>query len=185
MGDPDHRAIGRQHGQRGVEPGGGVRVQVGGGLVQQQQRRVAQERAGQRELLALAGGQPQPALSDFGVVARGQILDDPFAPAARAAAAMASRLAAGSPSAMFAATDASNRCGSCGIQAIWRRQSSSGTRASSTSPTSIRPLVGSVKRSNRASSELFPAPLGPIKVIWSPGLIVMFTPDRASRPRPG
>src|SRR5690348_6107080 len=62
VGDADHRASGRQPGQRGVELGGGVRVQVGGGLVQQEQRGVTQERAGERELLALAGGQWQPAL---------------------------------------------------------------------------------------------------------------------------
>jgi len=30
VGDPDHRAAGRQRGQHGVEPGRGVRVQVGG-----------------------------------------------------------------------------------------------------------------------------------------------------------
>ena len=42
-----------------LEPGGAGRVQMGSGLVEQQQRRVAQERAGQRDLLALPGGQPQ------------------------------------------------------------------------------------------------------------------------------
>jgi len=69
VGDPDHGAAGHQRIQGLIEPGGGGRVQVRCGLVQQQQRRVPQERAGQRDLLPLARGQPQPVFPDFGVVA--------------------------------------------------------------------------------------------------------------------
>jgi hypothetical protein len=72
----DHGPAGHQGGDGLLEPEGADRVQVRGGLVQQEQRSVAQERAGERELLALARGQPQPAFADLGGVAIGQALDE-------------------------------------------------------------------------------------------------------------
>ena len=44
----------------------GLAVEVGGRLVEQQQRRVAQERARERDALALAGGEARAALAEHG-----------------------------------------------------------------------------------------------------------------------
>ncbi len=51
----------------------GLAVEVGGRLVEQQQRRVAQERAGQRDPLALPRGQPGAAVAEHRVQAVGQL----------------------------------------------------------------------------------------------------------------
>ena len=53
----------------------GVTVEVGGGLVEDQERRVAQERPGQGQPLALTGRQARPALAQHGVEALGQPVD--------------------------------------------------------------------------------------------------------------
>ena len=47
----------------------GLGVERRGGLVQDQDRRVLQDRAGDRDPLALAAGEPAAALADHGVVA--------------------------------------------------------------------------------------------------------------------
>ncbi len=52
-------------------------------------------------------------------------------------------------------------------------------------PAVIWPEVGSVKRSSSPSSELFPAPLGPVTAMCSPGLIVTVRPLSAGPSRSG
>ena len=47
------------------------------------------------------------------------------------------------------------------------------------------PLVGVANRSSRASSELFPAPFGPVRMICSPGLMVRLTSSAPAVPGPG
>ena len=47
-----------------------------GGVVEDQDARVGQQRAGDRQALALAAGERQAALADAGVVAVGQALDE-------------------------------------------------------------------------------------------------------------
>ena len=86
---------------------------------------------------------------------------------------------------MFSATVAVNKCGCCGTQAIWDRHRSAGIAARSTGPAVMVPLAGVAKRSSRASSELFPAPFGPVRMIFSPGLMVRLTSSIAGRSRPG
>ena len=45
------------------------RVDGGGGVVEDEDARVGEQRAGQRDALALAAGQGEPLLADDGVVA--------------------------------------------------------------------------------------------------------------------
>jgi hypothetical protein len=56
------------------------RVQVGGGLVQDQQGRVGDPGPGEGDQLALPGRQQRAPLADLGVVAVGQAGDDPVGP---------------------------------------------------------------------------------------------------------
>ena len=60
----DHRAAERQPAQAVEHLRLGRRVQMRGRLIQQQQRRVLQEGAGDRDALRLAAGQPVAALAD-------------------------------------------------------------------------------------------------------------------------
>ncbi len=73
----------QEHGPPGHQPldgvddhPGGERVQVRGGLVEQQQRRVLEERPGQRDPLPLARGQPRAALPQRRGVVTGQRPDE-------------------------------------------------------------------------------------------------------------
>ena len=52
------------------------RVERGGRLVEQEDRRVLQEGAGDGDPLALAAGEPRARLADGGVVALGQVKDE-------------------------------------------------------------------------------------------------------------
>ena len=76
MADQDHGAI-RQGSVYGCpdQPGTGW-IQVSGGLVQEQQGRVSQERTGQRDPLPLPRGQPQAALAERRIVSSRQFLDE-------------------------------------------------------------------------------------------------------------
>ena len=76
VGYLDHGTVRQQRGDGRVEPARADRVQVSGGLVEQQQWRVAQERARERDLLALSRGQAEPAFPHLGGVAAGQALDE-------------------------------------------------------------------------------------------------------------
>ncbi len=53
-----------------------ARVEVGGGFIQDQQRRVFQKSACQGETLALPAAQPRASFADHGFVARGQVPDE-------------------------------------------------------------------------------------------------------------
>ena len=91
---------------------------------------------------------------------------------------------------MLLATVPSNRYGCWGTQAIWRRQAARSNAEISVpgtpgGPALIRPPVGAANRSSSASSELLPAPLGPVTATRSPGRIVRDTRSSAARSRPG
>ncbi len=75
MADHDDRAAGRPGLDRLPEPAGAGRVQVSGGLVEQQLG-VPEERAGQRDLLPLARRKPLRPFAKLLVVAAGQRLDE-------------------------------------------------------------------------------------------------------------
>ena len=69
MGDDQGGAAFFQAFQRLLDGGFGLRVECRGGFVEQQQRGVAQDRAGDRDALALAAGQAHAAFAHFGLVA--------------------------------------------------------------------------------------------------------------------
>ena len=75
----------------------GLGVERRGRFVEDQDRRVLQERARDREPLPLPAGQALPALADRRVVAVGQLAMNSCACAARAAASISSRDRAGAP----------------------------------------------------------------------------------------
>ena len=74
----------------------GLGVERAGGLVEHQHPRVAQQRAGDREPLLLAAGEPVPARADDGVVAVGQRRRSGRRPGrARAASSISASVASG------------------------------------------------------------------------------------------
>ena len=77
-------------------------------LVEQQDRRVLEDRARERQALALAAREPQAAVADLGVVALGLGDDESWAAAALAAATIAACGAPSRPSAMLAPIVSSN-----------------------------------------------------------------------------
>jgi hypothetical protein len=66
MRDRDHGAAAHQPAERFADRFLGFAVERGGGLVQQQDRRVLQERARDRDALALAARQLDAAVADHG-----------------------------------------------------------------------------------------------------------------------
>ena len=69
VGDHDRGAPGEQAAQALLDVALGVEVDVGGGLVEHEDARVGDERAGERDQLALPRGQLGAALAHLGVVA--------------------------------------------------------------------------------------------------------------------
>jgi hypothetical protein len=74
--DHDRRTSAQQRAQRGLDVVLGNRVQVGGGLVEDQDTRVAQDHPGDRHPPLLPTGQPMAALAHHGVVPVGQCGDE-------------------------------------------------------------------------------------------------------------
>ena len=69
VGDGDHGLAGHQPGELLLHGGFHLRVQGGGGLVEDQDRGVLQQHAGEGDTLALAAGQLDAALADPGGIA--------------------------------------------------------------------------------------------------------------------
>ena len=69
VGDHDRRAAGQQPAQALLDPALGVDVDVRGRLVEHEDPRVGDQRAGEGDELALAGRELDAALADLGVVA--------------------------------------------------------------------------------------------------------------------
>ncbi len=76
VGDHQRGAVAHQFLQRGLHQGLALRIERRGGLVEQQQRRVAQDSARDRDALALAAGQRDAALAELGLKAAGQPADE-------------------------------------------------------------------------------------------------------------
>ena len=155
-------ARGRQHaGLRGA-------VEVGGGLVEEQQRRVAQPGPRQGDTLALAGREPGPAVA--------QRVSDPLRqppttsvrPTAPARRATSASPASGRPSRTLSATERAKRWGRCGTQARWRRLARSRS-ASGDAPSRTVPASGGHSPRTTASTVDFPHPLGAVEGHRSPG----------------
>ena len=81
-----------------------LRVQAGGGLVQEQEGRVLQEGAGYRKPLCLAAGEALAPLPDLGVVTVRNSPDELRAPASSAARSTSDRLASVRARRMFSST---------------------------------------------------------------------------------
>ena len=78
--DDDHGAPGDQLAQVVEEDRLGLRVEGAGRLVQDQDARLRQQRAGDRQALLLAAGEVGAVLLQQGVVALGQALDELVGP---------------------------------------------------------------------------------------------------------
>ena len=76
VGDDERRAVLHRRLQRGLHHALAFRVERARGLVEQQQRRVLQDRAGDADALALAARQAHAALAEEGPVALGQRADE-------------------------------------------------------------------------------------------------------------
>ena len=76
VGDEQRGAALRQHAQRLVDGRLGGGVDRGGGVVEHEDPRVGEHRAGQGDALALPARQREPALADEGVVAVGELVDE-------------------------------------------------------------------------------------------------------------
>ena len=111
-------------------------------LIEDQNARVGDERAGNGDALALATGEGGAALADNRVVAFGKFEDEFSAPGSLAAAMTRSIGMAGSASAIFSRTERLNSTFSCRTTPIWRRSQAGSTMARSMPSTRTRPLYG-------------------------------------------
>ena len=80
VGDDEGRAALERRGQRLLHRGLGLRVEVGGRLVEDHDPRLGQQQPGDRQALALAARQPVAALADHGVETVGQRAHEPRQP---------------------------------------------------------------------------------------------------------
>ena len=76
VGDDEDRATGHQVVERGLHEALALGVERAGGLVEDQDRRVAEDRPGDGEPLALAAGEAHAALSDDRLVPLRQLADE-------------------------------------------------------------------------------------------------------------
>lgn len=76
VGDDDHRAVGGEASQGALDGGLGLVVHGGGGLVEDHDRGVLEDRAGQGDPLPLSAGERGTAFTDQGVVAVRQRRDE-------------------------------------------------------------------------------------------------------------
>jgi hypothetical protein len=97
VGDDQRRASLHQPLERLLHQPLAFGVERAGRLVEQQDRRVAQQRAGDRDALALPAREPRPALAEEGVEPCGSARRKSSALAARAASQIASSLASQLP----------------------------------------------------------------------------------------
>ena len=97
MGDDQGRATLHQLGQRLLDQELALGVEVGGGLVQDQDGRILQEGARDREALALAAGELHAALAHLGRVAVGQGGDEVVGLGQAAARSISARVAPARP----------------------------------------------------------------------------------------
>ena len=143
MGDHDRGAPREQAAQAGLDAALGVQVHVGGRLVEHEDARVGDQRAGERDQLALAGGELGAALADLGVVAVWELWDELVGADRGRGLAQCSSPASGRPKAMFSAIVPQNRNASCGTIPICERSDSAETSRRSCPSTRIRPVLGS------------------------------------------
>ena len=76
MDDQEHRPVGAQAFDRLAHELGARRVEVGGRLVEDHERRIAEERAGERDPLGLSSRERPPAVADQRLVAVRKLADE-------------------------------------------------------------------------------------------------------------
>ena len=173
VGDQQHGATGAQPFDRLADDPCARGVEVRGRLVEDDERSVAEEGAGDRDALALAGRERATALADDRLVPLGKPVDHSGRPGLRRRLAHARRPRR--PGRRAGCCRRSCRETASGPGAPRR---SAGARLSgshdarSVSPTRIRPAAGAWKRSSSVASVHFPPPLGPTRATVSPGAIV-------------
>ena len=124
VGDDDGGASCSSRSQALLDQGFGDGVDIGGGLVQDEDARVGQDGAGDADELALADGEVDAAFQDPGLVALRQGADKFVGVGQAGGLPSAPSLASGRPKLMFSAMVPENRKGSWGTKPIWRRRES-------------------------------------------------------------
>ncbi|HEX8753039.1 MAG TPA: hypothetical protein VF731_06440 [Solirubrobacterales bacterium] len=184
VGDEQRGASRRQSLDRGGDRELRLLVEVGGRLVEQQQRRVAQEGAGSASRCAWPAESGRPPSPTRVARPSGRLPTSSSSPAWRIAAITRQPEASGSARRTFSRIVPAKIVGRCGTQPICRRQAAGSTSRRSTPPQAIEPAPGSARRSSSESSVVLPPPLGPTRATVSPGSISSSTPRRTSA-RPG
>ena len=105
--------------------------------------------------------------------------------AARAAASICAGVASGRARAMFSATVAENRNGSCGTQAMPARSAARVKSGSAVPPQVMWPCAAGHWRSSSFTSVLLPAPVGPTRPSVCPAGRSKPTPASAGCTAPG
>ena len=186
--DEDHRAAAREAADRLDDAALGGAVEVRGGLVEQQQRRVAQERARQGDRWRSPAERPGAALAEH--------VSQPVAaarapsrssPAAQIAAAHLRVAGAGAPEPHVLGDRGAEQVRALGHPRQPRaRQASRSRSARSTPPTRTEPDVGATSPSRTPSSVDLPQPLGPVeREHLARRATVSETPSSAGSERPG
>ena len=188
MGDDEHGAAGHEP-VEGVGDGGlaGL-VLVRGGLVEHEQRCVAQEGPGDGDALALAAGEARAGLPHGRLEALGQALDELGRRWRRAAASAttASSEASGPGQADVVGDRAVEEVRA--LRHPGQRGAPGGASECSDSgrpSTAMSPASGSMKRSSRLAMVDLPAPLAPTSATDSPGRSSSETPSSAGASRAG
>ena len=159
--DQQHRPARRKPLDRGQDGRLALRVQPRRRFVQQQQRGVAQEGAGEGDALPLARRTvPSPCSPSLVARPSGRSATNVAASAWRSAAHTSASVASGAPSRTLSATVPLNRYGRWGTQAMWRRHCSTSRAASSVSPTRIVPDVGDEKAQQQGQDRALPGSAG-------------------------
>ena len=171
----------------GVEHVGlGLGVEAGRRLVEDEERRVAHEGAGQGETLALAQRQAGAALAQPGVDALGQAPHDVGQPGGLQRGRHLGVGGAGSPDAGRCRPRSGRRGAAAGAPSRCRPASRRG-RGRAGPPRRAGPGPTPGRRSPRTTSRRvdLPQPLGPVSATVSPGSTTRSAPCRAGMRRPG
>ena len=159
-------------------------IEIRGRLVEDEQRRVAQERAGERDPPPLARRERPAAVADHRLVAeRQRERRTGRAPASSAAARTSLVGGVPSPRAGCSRRPCRGRSSAAAAPRRAARATPRGrTRRDRRRRPSPRPSVGSAKPSSRLAIVLFPAPLSPTSASVSPGRERQVEPVEHRRP---
>src|SRR5262249_28395592 len=143
-------------------------VEVARGFVEDQNLRLLEDRAGDRQPLLLAARQLHAALTDERVVALGQLLDELVGVRAPRGVIDLRLRRAVTAYAMLSLTEPSKRNTSCWTIASKSRYDPRRKSRTSIPLSRMRPFVGSWNRATRSVTVVFPAPLLPTSATTDP-----------------